>query len=121
MNEEDAYVMGSISNNGWDWQRDDTTMLVTYADGITRPYTAEEIVARDIRISKIATDEAKVGFGTAYVALIADINASLDLVQTVIDATSATINAAPAASIKTLARGTKRTLQTCKDLARLMR
>jgi hypothetical protein len=117
---QDVNTMVVMDLNGLVWKRNDTLNIIEFGDGTTRPYTPEEIVAANERAA-IAKDKADLAALKQSIRdTIADVNANIDLVQPVLDATNASINASPAASIKIVARAIKRALQTERDLARLI-
>lgn len=98
------------------WQRNDDLSIVEYADGTTRPYNAEELLAREDRVSLVTAEAARASFKAAQSALITEINTNLAAVQLVIDAGTANTSA----NTKTLARAIKRTLLSVKDLAKMV-
>lgn len=112
-------VMGSIVDGVWEWRRNDVTRQIEYPDGTTVPYTDAENAAADKR-AEVADYANRRAAKQAIRDALNDINAQIDKAQSVIDATSATINASPAPYIKDLARALKRSLQAVKDLARLI-
>jgi len=119
MNEE-LDSMGDFVDGAYVWKRNDVLSVIEYQDGSTRPYTAEEMLARDLRIEQAALRAEFEATKAAVKLAIAELNGYMDAVQLVIDMDNATIKSNPAPAIKDIARAVKRGLGTTKDLAKLL-
>jgi hypothetical protein len=113
---ENPETMIVLDEAGTSWYRDDQTKQVVYRDGSTRPYTNDEVTAMNQRLVEQAARNAAESSRAKVKTALAGLGTNIAALQALIDTPDASINAAPAASIKALAGAIQKNLSLIKDV-----